>query len=57
MGVILLIILLVVLLGGIPAAPPMVNWSQYHGGGYGVPSIGIIIVLVVLALMLTGRLG
>ena len=49
-GTILLIVLIVVLIGALPAWPYSTAW------GYGPSGIAVLIALVLLILLLTGRL-
>ena len=49
MGIVLLIVLLMVVFGGLPNL-------GYHSYGYGPSGIGGVLLVVVVALLLTGRL-
>jgi hypothetical protein len=51
MGTILLVILILLLVGALPTWPHSKNWGYYPSGGLG------LIVLILLILWLTGRLG
>jgi hypothetical protein len=50
MGLVLLIVLLVLVFGGLP------NWG-YHSYGYAPSGLGGLLLVVLVLLLLTGRLG
>lgn len=52
MGLLLVILLIVLLVGGIPTAP----WGSWHSMGWGPSSLGVILLVVLLVLLLTGRI-
>ena len=49
MGLLLLIIVLVFLLGGLP------HWG-YHSYGYAPSGLGVVLLIILIVLLLTGRL-
>lgn len=50
MGIILLVLLLLLVFGGLPNL-------GFHSYGYGPSGIGGILLIIVVVLLLTGRLG
>ena len=51
MNTILVVVLIVLLIGALPTWPYSANWGDYPSGGLG------LVVIVLLALLLTGRLA
>ena len=51
MNTILVVVLIVLLIGALPTWPYSANWGYYPSGGLG------LVVIVLLALLLTGRLA
>ncbi len=51
MGTILLVILVLILIGALPTWPHSAGWGYYPSGGAG------ILVIILIVLLLSGRLG
>jgi len=52
MWLILVIVVLLLVFGGLPVAP----WGGWHHLGWGPSGIGLVIVIILVVLLLSGRL-